>query len=622
MNKALLIVVVSFFCYLLPAQEVLQSLSSDPSIQKGIVKKKSFKAQAASLSLPFFDDFSNAEATQYRPSEAYWMPKSGVKVNNNYGLNPITLGVATFDAIGSDGKLYAKALEVPSFGADTLCSLPINLFGKLAADSIYLSFFYQPAGTGEMPDASDNLMLQFHTPFSKNWDTIWSVGGTQVAPFRAVIIPVLDEKWMKDSFQFRFINTASIDIVANDPGRNTNGDIWNLDYVYLNAERSYNDSAIQNEIAVMAPPKASLLKHFESMPWHQFKMPTVYGKEKATQISIPIISYREEASNVESSLYIRDIYNNVDFEPITNSTAVDKGNVFYIDEDIPILSSDAKDSVVFEMKLSLTTDVNDRDINNTVTYYQHFNDYFSYDDGSAEFGYGISGEGATNAMLAMRFDTYSEDSLIGVQMFFNESLPAKENLTQRFALTVWNEKNKLPGDTLYKKSKESYTYKAGWQTFLLDTAIIVPKIFYVGWVQKSAYFANLGFDRNRLALQHTFFNLQGTPDGWMQSTKEGAVMIRPIVKQAGNVSKSEVIRTNISIFPNPASDYLNFTMPDNLIGKQLNVNISTLMGTLCISQTTSSGQLNISQLQNGIYLVKVTSADGFEATTKFIKTVR
>lgn len=79
-----------------------------------------------------------------------------------------------------------------------------------------------------------------------------------------------------------------------------------------------------------------------------------------------------------------------------------------------------------------------------------------------------------------------------------------------------------------------------------------------------------------------------------------------------------------SLHPNPASDWLSVT---NGKGSSLDVTVevSDALGRLALSTRLSFGRnlreqrLNVASLENGIYLVKVKSADGQQQVVKFIK---
>ena len=235
--------------------------------------------------LPFIDDFSNYQGI---PLQDKWQ-SSGAIVNHNYQYNPPTVGVVTLDATDIYGKLYLNASN-SGFDADTLTSQPIRLdsvnspyaMKLLSSDSVYFSFYYQPAGSGEnpwetigsRPSSSDSLILEFYSP-EDGWNWIWSVGGLSSDSLYSnygtyygyVLIPITDEKYFTKEFRFRFRNMASLN---NNPQITYVGncDQWNIDYVYLDKNRTFEDTT-QRDLAFV-DPSPSLLKRYQAMPSRQF----------------------------------------------------------------------------------------------------------------------------------------------------------------------------------------------------------------------------------------------------------------------------------------------------------------------------------------------------------------
>ena len=193
---------------LLNGQEKLVELELNPEIQKkikaGLPLLKNYLI-TDTLELPFFDDFS--KYTIY-PSAERWEDQN-VFVNMGFGVNPPTLGVATFDVLDSAGMMYDR-VSTFSFTSDYLTSKPINLQG--AGNDVYLSFYFQPMGNGDYPDSADSLVLEFFSPDSASWNRVWSKEGVPgkidiAPPFKHIILPILEEEYLKKGFKFRFFNS-------------------------------------------------------------------------------------------------------------------------------------------------------------------------------------------------------------------------------------------------------------------------------------------------------------------------------------------------------------------------------------------------------------------------------
>ena len=72
---------------------------------------------------------------------------------------------------------------------DSLTSRPIDLFTSLPADSVYLSFFWEARGLGELPDDDDTLMVSFLDKTNK-WIPVWKQQGVTENAFRQKIIAI------------------------------------------------------------------------------------------------------------------------------------------------------------------------------------------------------------------------------------------------------------------------------------------------------------------------------------------------------------------------------------------------------------------------------------------------
>jgi len=231
---------VTFFFALLPsfAQEWVVPLSNNPALSGNQLKTSRLKAGlvADTLSLPFFDDFSGSLSPYPNPKN--WLDNF-VFINDQYPVNPLSIGVATFDALDQNGIIYKEASNFP-FIADKLTSRPINI--NPTDTGVYLSFYYQPQGNGFYPKTSDSIMVDFYAPVSKKWWNVWKTPGTKLQPFKIAMIPVMGDSFLVKGFQFRFRNKASIPDNSAVPGKMGNVDHWNVDYVKLDADRNAKDT--------------------------------------------------------------------------------------------------------------------------------------------------------------------------------------------------------------------------------------------------------------------------------------------------------------------------------------------------------------------------------------------
>lgn len=97
-KSSLLLSVFMLLSTFLFSQEVVNPLRFNSQLP--IISKKSTASVQSNLTLPFFDDFSNYKGY---PKSELWQDKD-VFVNNTYPINPVNIGVATFDGLDSLGN--------------------------------------------------------------------------------------------------------------------------------------------------------------------------------------------------------------------------------------------------------------------------------------------------------------------------------------------------------------------------------------------------------------------------------------------------------------------------------------------------------------------------------------
>lgn len=597
------------------AQERVIGLTSNGIIQE---QYERFKREAGTkskqlqdtLELPFFDDFSNY--TIY-PDPMLWEDHYAF-VNNSYGVNPISIGVATLDAIDQTGSIYENANSF-GFVADHLTSNPINL-DYPPSDAVFLSFFYQPGGMGDDPSPGDSLVLEFFSPGDSVWHSVWNSPGDTLQKFRQVLVPVVDTIFLKKGFQFRFKNYASLSVNASSPGMVGNCDHWNLDYIKLDKGRNPNDTLLND--VTMSMPLRSLLKNHEAMPWDHFKATSL--SEMGNSVSISYTNHDDSIRNITRLFRITDLYEQqVDYTLSAGAANIDPEETIHYDTTLIYTYSSSKtDSALFEVRSYLITDNFDIKINDTVIYHQVFNDYFAYDDGSAEGGYGFTGQGAENARIAYQFNAYIPDSLYGIQIYFNRSY--QDESQRYFTLTVWSDDNGKPGEIVYSQPTVEPLYEDElnrFHTYVLDTALNVSGKFYVGWQQITDAFLNFGFDLNRVKNNKLFYQQGGV---WYNSQFPGALMIRPIMgKSLITASGNPILKQPVfHLYPNPADQYIRVEFPEEHPFSSLRYAIIDSQGRTVFETNEHPNEINLSGLAPGLYFFVVQNRQSLLATKKFI----
>jgi len=625
MNKKFVVFSLLFlFCLVASAQETLYNLSSNPALSPKRNSNYTSPKLVTEVQLPFLDDFSYPNAVY--PTDTLWADHYAF-VNSGYCINPPTVGVATFDAINDTGAVYPSATTTP-FIADVLTSLPIRLDSILSgsihaitkADSVYFSFSYQPQGLGDAPEKNDSLILDFYSPHLNKWIHTWSSPGMKLdtflskynSYFRHVIIPITDTTFIQKGFKFRFRNYASIASMSL-PSWQSNCDQWNIDYVYLNINRNKHDT-VSADVAFVDPAHA-ILKNYTQMPARQF-----INSELKDSLHLKVSNLNNILDNISYQYVVKqdngpfsytksggvwDIYpfitnGYLNYQPITSPP---------IDFTLP--SFTGYDSISFSISHMISSNGwTDKIINNdTITYHQDFNNCYAYDDGSAENGYGLSGE---NSKLAYKFTLNNPDTLGGVQFYFNQTYTSPYQ--KYFYICVWSSLS--PETLIYKSERKRPEFLDSinaYYTYLIDdTALLVSGTIFIGWQQLTDNNMNVGFDRNTNAQSNIFYNTDGS---WAGTSFSGALMIRPLVGTDwqwyfSGLGEPAADNFDFVIYPNPsAENNIHIGLPadylasgkKNAIVTEIYNNVGQLVYTKPFSET-----IDISPLNSGVYFIRLS----------------
>jgi len=645
-----------FGVHFIYAQDFLTGLGINAQIAKEAQKQNlpfhKGRTDSQPFLLPFFEDFSNY--TGY-PDDKLFVDKQAF-VNQSFSVFPPTIGAVTLDALDEYGKIYSHLNEV-SKGADTLTSRYIRLDSLFLADtirritiedSLYFSFYFQPGGAGitvgsvgerigNQPDKNDSLVLEFGYRISETdtitiWNHIWSTPGFSVDEwisdnphqyFKQVMIPIVDDKYLRPDFQFRFRNYASLEPQPGMMGWQGNVDQWHIDYIRLDVNRNVND-VFTNDLAFVSPT-TSFLKNYQAMPWKQFQPADMKSNfsNQLTNLSdgkrTPIYKYDIAKSGnlvheyttlgawdidpyYTHGLYKNDIIANppISYTPhLTDTTTFKITHIFTNNSGVDFCT--ANDTCVFEQK---------------------FMDYYAYDDGTAEYGYCLNNQ-YNIARLAMKFSLRIPDSLSAVRMWFNHTKNS-ENEAAQFAIVVWKDNNGLPGDTLYttkeyKPKFDSLQFR-DFVEYRFDKKVFISeanKNFWIGFEQHGNVQLNIGFDQNNDSREFFRYNTNGN---WEKSAFKGTPMMRPAFGEPVNLkvtSNPEISKTKI--YPNPTSGQLRIT---NYELRITNVEVFDVFGRKIFKLETqnpeSETNFDISSFPIGIYFVRIQTEKGM-VTEKIIK---
>ncbi len=564
-----------------------------------------------------FIDFNDVDvfqdsATVYFVSETaadtnvFWQDNY-VYHNYTYAENIQTLGVASFDGLDENGYPYDFTSTIAAGEADVLTSKPIDMSSKNIGDSIYFSFIVQPGGLGEAPESSDSLILQFYSPLTGEWATVWRTTGYTSSTFDIQLLPMLNALYLQNGFQFRFKSYGSL---------TGSLDVWHIDYVYIDEDRHYDDTFIGN--LAYTEPSPSFIKNYSAMPWPHYQHDPDYNiKDIITVRTYNSSDVDAIVANTNSAMkeYFRgNIQNILPYQFGThNAIAFSDLNLSY---DLPAsgwfdpnLADTCADFEIIQYFSAPTLFETDLLGNDTLRHTQHFSNYYSYDDGSAEAAYGLVSNGA---QLAYQY-TLSPgltDTIRAISMHFSPSVHDVSN--SLFFLQIWDDYQGEPGNLIYTTDQtvpETYTPQYnignnGFYEYVLPEKVAVSGTYYVGWKQSSSDRLNIGFDKNIDNKDKIFYKLSTT---WQNTGFEGSLMMRPVFVSDKDILLSvnnNVWDPSISIYPNPASDIVNIKIEDSEISSY---ELYDMQGKIVLQNFVNDNQatLNVNSLTNGLYIISL-----------------
>ena len=597
------------------AQEVLTRFNPD-------MTPPTKSREAAALTLPFYDDFSTSRVY---PDSTKWADFN-VYVNAGFPCHSITRNAATFDVLDAQGRVYDYAISNP-FIAEHLTSNAIRLDSVFdpepkaltPADSLFFSFFYQPQGNGNAPEAQDSLVLEFGVIVEMDtlWHHIWSTPGRTLAQFLAendssffkqVMIPITDTTYFKSGFCFRFYNYASI-VGHSQPSSRGNEDNWNIDVVYLNYGRSATDPSYPKVSFTGMTP--SFLNRYRVMPYKHYRAnPTAHIAEK---YAIYVSNLDHQAHHLKHQYTVDQIDGSQHYSYTSHGT-VYTAPLSYSKADTAMVAQlfamdFDRDSTSFLIRHYISDSTCNPPLVDSMVYLQGFYNYFAYDDGIPEMGFGV--EPSPGGSFAVKFELSELDTLRGVQILFNHTLNDANN--QYFDIVVWKDNNGKPGDEVYRLTNrkpqwDEQIYRFAYYKF--DRRIRLNGVFYIGIVQQGSGLLNVGFDTSVDYSQYNFINVTGA---WQPSSKQGAIMMRPVVGAGYYIGVDENNSTELNIYPIPASSSIHIEG----VTDGVSITLYDLTGRK-VMQRSFTNEIPVSQLCEGLYFLSITTADGSVVTKKII----
>jgi hypothetical protein len=571
----------------------------------------------------FIDDFSNEGPY---PDTAKWLDNY-VYVNRTLPIAPITIGAATFDGVNANGYPYDFNAAASSSGkADTLTSKPIDLY--LPNDtSVYFSFYYQQKGRGDKPHVRDSIILEFKdaTPFTSNpWKHVWKgiATATSDSSWKYVSIHITNPNFLKKGFQFRFSNYATLSGTFDN---------WHIDYVYLNKNRTATDSVtILNDITFVynTPP---LITKFSEMPWRHYN-PSLMKSTYSTTIR----------NNNDAIIFGDFGYNIYDNNNALVSAYTPGGPINYekfsaigydnvparrsppLSYTIPALTERTKyriETFLFD----ISPGDNRVPKNDTVNHIQDFNNYFAYDDGTAETSFGLMLSPGTQGDVAEKFSLTVADTLRAIDIYFN---PQLVNATvYPFRLKVWSASGSSPGSVIFTSVDSLYVpryNKTGTDKFTryyLETpvALAAGSSFFIGFQQNTIGPINIGIDLNTNTQSLIYYSVSGS---WSTSPYLGSIMMHPVLGSASDVvgvdSEPLSEKNKFSVYPNPANDKLFVRAERMNLNEPVSYMIVDIYGRKIAENNIKDSEIiDIAAMSSGVYFIRITSETTI-STHKFI----
>ena len=611
------LIILLFSTVFASSQEVLSPLTSNPQLLK---MAKTWKANASlgksgeMLELPFVDDFSvdrfPGNEGGYTP---LWENRTATR-NTGWGKNPPTIGVVSLDGADEVGYPYSWNLE--SGPADTLLSCPIDLTAS-PEDGIGISFYYQPRGNNYwLNNPNDSLMLEFYAPDLDEWFFVWSTSEiSNPDDFTFVYIPISQTRYLMEGFQFRFTNLAPLFGAIGT---------WNLDYIWLDQNLT-NANDFNNDVAFVRQEN-TLLSDYTAMPRdHYAENPVDLMRDN---IQVLFRNLNNGPRTMEGN-EIRILYegNEVGLYPNANEPGIGAGatleylhNVAAPPNNIVFDPTLNDEDLEFEVQiLHGVSDFSPTSSNDTMRFTQKFFTEYGYDDGSAEYSYFVAN---SSSSVAMRYLNYKSDSVFALSIY---TMPIDfDNENTAFSIKIWEDSGDGPGTELASRTLTVQygleEYQESWIYTFTEPVYIPSGSFFVGYTQTTQTEGlRVGMDRNTNGNEGNLFYRD--PSTWSASSQPGSLMLRPMFTSngyqdviAGNEELS--VLKGIKVYPNPAQSFVHVQADTE---SRIQVSIFDISGRMLgQNQVLANGRVDISDLNNGVYILMLEDESGRRGSQKLI----
>jgi len=568
---------------------------------------KNQKVTDENLSLPFWDDFSNPILDSSK-----WI-NEGAHVSKTTGNSAPSIGVLVLDGINEAGRPYSN-ITLQEGIADAIFSKPINLLPNPVTPlkNVYLSFFWQPGGKGELPDEDDFLSLLFKTKEGR-WETIWEINGGIEAQrlFFTQEIVFVDPMFHHEGFQFKFEMRGKL----SGPF-----DSWILDYVYLNDNRSANDLFTEDR-ALSALTTRPFKKHaavpFIELQKHQEKyLGSITNEFKNLNNRFRAMDYSIEIKDKTTQETKLSINNRTAINPVP--LALERRN--FSSKPLERIPMPEKESD-YELLTYLSTGDNfltkiigqdtlrfpsvDFRKNDTIRVDLPIRDFFAYDDGEVDYAAGIN---QRSGMLALKYEVFSPSFLKGISINF----PNSGQIGSSIDLLVWTALEKEP---IYTKSVEITAANSGeFVYYEIDENVKIEGNFYIGFMQFTNNFLYVGLDKSNDTGDDIYYNVTGN---WEQNKfVEGSLMMRPHISENPLFRDTKTQEIQFSAYPNPVTEKLFVEGNLEIIGIYDSFGRKVPVEIL---ENENKKELNFVGLKKGIYLLTLVQNNEWKTLRILVK---
>ncbi len=579
------------------------------------------------VDLPFCDDFSYRRS---RPDAQFWL-QDDVYINDAYGINAPTYGVATFDGLTESGLPYGEG-----FGpTDELTSTYIDATG---ATDLHLSYFLQLGGRGQAPESSDGMLVE-----ARGSDGMWrdvfehqgSPTSTPDTTFQFFSFSLDSSIFKHEELQVRFRVTANL---------NGGFDLWNLDYVRVEEGDSGNTFA---DIALTAPP-TSLLAPYTAVPYSQFEGREIELLRNDYRVGINnLFGFTNNVSDTRLEVFDANGDRLLDASLLTGAQFnLQPGRAIFRNPipvgpltafETAVASASAGELRQLTTRYSLDIDTDQEQIrcvlrNDTASSITVIDDYYAYDDGTAESGLLPGGIGER---IAVRYELFEQDTLRGLRYLFPR-IGALDGDRQLINLQVYI--GQLDDEPEYEEvlvrpyypSVVRDTLNAFTTYGLFDedgqpTELVIPAgEFFVGW-QLASDVTNpipVGLDLQNDNADQIFaeYGVGWTALPTVLPRTEGSLMIRPVFSAETLRNSSPTQESSVSalrLAPNPTPGVVTLLDLDVELYKGSYTLIDITGRT--VARGLTQAQLDFGNIAAGLYVLRLHDSEGLvQAQSKIL----